>query len=333
MLIWESQSLDLKELRLAQQAIDIDTKGMSSQLGVKPSTQTPKSVSVVGFDIELFGKLVIDGFNDLANGIEKPPDVTWQLLLLISPGEGSQTDTIVEPEFSSLFSADVALVAQDIQIGMFTQQLKADLQIGCMGWSQFEIKDQPAHGDQQVQLEAKDSLFSGRCFSIGRSMRFPISGRTRHQIELYYRNWQAVNHALLVQGQIQHSQNRFTDEIESDHQISTPTIEPALRRDMWKQVSVFSPMAEHLGFYIPTPAFTNQGHRKQFAVTALWLWPTTLEYGCNWFPDIIHDCVCPCAEIVKIAYHWGVLLCLWDLFWVNNIPYLTPEDFLSITIN
>ena len=48
MLIWESQSLDLKELRLAQQAVDIDTKGMSSQPGLRWDSDSPPGVHAVG---------------------------------------------------------------------------------------------------------------------------------------------------------------------------------------------------------------------------------------------------------------------------------------------
>ncbi len=39
MLDRESQRLDLEEISFAEQAIEIDTQGMSSQFGQKPSAQ------------------------------------------------------------------------------------------------------------------------------------------------------------------------------------------------------------------------------------------------------------------------------------------------------
>jgi hypothetical protein len=42
MLDRESQRLDLKEVRLSQQAIDVNTQGMSRQFAAQAGTQTPK---------------------------------------------------------------------------------------------------------------------------------------------------------------------------------------------------------------------------------------------------------------------------------------------------
>jgi hypothetical protein len=44
MLDRESQGLDLQELRLTQQSVDIDTQGMSSELGIQASAQNPKGL-------------------------------------------------------------------------------------------------------------------------------------------------------------------------------------------------------------------------------------------------------------------------------------------------
>ena len=69
MLDWEGQGLDLQEIWLTEQAIDIDAKGMCSELGIEPGAEAPKGMCMVGFDLELFGELAVNGFNDLAHGI------------------------------------------------------------------------------------------------------------------------------------------------------------------------------------------------------------------------------------------------------------------------
>jgi len=47
MLVWESQRLDLQVVWCPKQAVDIDAQGMSSQLAVESSTQTPERMGMV----------------------------------------------------------------------------------------------------------------------------------------------------------------------------------------------------------------------------------------------------------------------------------------------
>lgn len=79
MLNGKSQCLDLQEGRLTQQAVDVNTQRMSRQFGVEASTQTPKGVCVIGFDLELIGELCIHRLNHLADRIVKTLDRAWQL--------------------------------------------------------------------------------------------------------------------------------------------------------------------------------------------------------------------------------------------------------------
>ena len=70
MLVWECQSLDLQVLWLPKQPVDKDAQGMSSQLAVESSAQTPESVGVVRFDVELLTELAINRLDDLPRSIE-----------------------------------------------------------------------------------------------------------------------------------------------------------------------------------------------------------------------------------------------------------------------
>ena len=76
MLDRESERLDLKKVRLTKKTVEIDAQGMSSQFGVKTSAQPPKSVGMVGFDVELLSELTVDGFNDLTDGVDQAPRVS-----------------------------------------------------------------------------------------------------------------------------------------------------------------------------------------------------------------------------------------------------------------
>ena len=69
MLDRESESLDLQEIGLSELTIDVDAKGMCGELGIKPGAQAPERMSMVGFDVELFGELAVDRLDNLACSI------------------------------------------------------------------------------------------------------------------------------------------------------------------------------------------------------------------------------------------------------------------------
>jgi hypothetical protein len=78
MLDRDSQVFDMQEIWLAQQAVKINAQGMSSQFSVQTGVQSPESMGMVLFDIELLSKLTVDGFNDLTDGIMNFPGVGRQ---------------------------------------------------------------------------------------------------------------------------------------------------------------------------------------------------------------------------------------------------------------
>src|SRR5512147_2488749 len=94
MLDRESQCLDVQEIWLSELTIDVDAKGVCGELGVKPGAQSPEGMSTVGFDVELFGELAVDGLDNLAHGVVKLRECWWELLLITS-GQGEQANAVV----------------------------------------------------------------------------------------------------------------------------------------------------------------------------------------------------------------------------------------------
>jgi len=148
MLIRKSQCFDLKEIWLTQQAIDVNAQGMSGQLAVQTGTQPPKGMGVVLLNRELPGQLAVDRLDQLTDGIVEMLESRRNLLFLVCSRDGAQHDAVFLPQFCRYLCTDIAFVAQHLLVGMFTQQLKTGFQIGRVGWGQFEIQDQTAHGDQ-----------------------------------------------------------------------------------------------------------------------------------------------------------------------------------------
>jgi hypothetical protein len=90
MLDRDSQVFYMQEVWLTQQAVKINAQGMSSQFSVQMVVQSPESMGMVLFDIELLSKLTVDGFNDLTDGIMNFPGVGRHFFLVASLN-GSQT--------------------------------------------------------------------------------------------------------------------------------------------------------------------------------------------------------------------------------------------------
>ncbi len=85
LVVGKGESLDLKEVGLTQQAIDVNTKGVSGEFGVETGAQAPKGRGVIGFDVQVFGQLGVDGLNDLAHGVEQTANRARQLDFLVAP--------------------------------------------------------------------------------------------------------------------------------------------------------------------------------------------------------------------------------------------------------
>ncbi len=200
-------------------------------------------MSVIDLDLEHLGKLMIDGFDHLSNAIQKSALFCGHLNFLIAAWQGHQPDAVVGEEFGGFIGADVSLITQNAQVGMFAKHFKTDFQIIDIGWGQFEIEDQSTQGDEQVQLEAEDGLLFRRHFAVSGFKSSPIARRTGHQIELNHRQRQAVDHTLPILSNIQAFQDHLADQVEGIHQISSTTIETALGWNVGKQMAIFSPLA------------------------------------------------------------------------------------------
>jgi hypothetical protein len=57
---------------------------MSSQLAVESGAQTPESMGMVRFDVELLTELAVHRFNGLSHGIEQPFDFGRYLPFLVA---------------------------------------------------------------------------------------------------------------------------------------------------------------------------------------------------------------------------------------------------------
>jgi hypothetical protein len=120
---------------------------------------------------------------------------------------------------------------------------------------------------------------------------------------------QTINQALTISAQVHVTQNHNTHQVDRLHQIASSTIISALGRYVRKKMSIFLPTAKHLRFHVPPPALTYQGHRYQLAITTFRFWSWPFELWRNLFPNIIHNDKHPGAKILKIGYHFLVLLC------------------------
>ena len=118
MLDREGDSLDLQEVRVAQQAIDVDAYHMRGQLGILSGTQSPKGMRVIDLDVELLRQLVVDRLDDLTDGVDDPPEGPWQLSLLVAAWQRQQADAVVSPQLGCLFGADVGFVTDRGQVRM-----------------------------------------------------------------------------------------------------------------------------------------------------------------------------------------------------------------------
>lgn len=82
---------------------------------------------MIGFQVKLLSQLAIDGFNDLAHGIEQAARCGWGLRLLIALRQSLQADPIVPPKSGALRArfllADIAFIADHVQIGMVAQDI------------------------------------------------------------------------------------------------------------------------------------------------------------------------------------------------------------------
>ena len=275
---------------------------------------------MVDLKVELLGQLPIDGFNNLADGIEGVAQGFRGLAGLVAAGQGQEREPIMVEQLESQFSTDVALIAKDGQVGMFGQEFGPDRQVSGVGWCQLEIQDQPSQTDQQVQLEAENGDFLADNLAKVGTMSGPIARRTRHQMKLDDWHGQRVNRTLPIRAQIQQPQHALSYDVKGIHQCSTPPIKATLRWNMRKQIPMLSPLTKHRRFHVPSPTFTHQRHRQQLTVAALSRWPRSFEQRVDLLPYGIDHYVHPQAKIVKVFYHHPVSLLVKGQFGDLTLP-------------
>jgi hypothetical protein len=122
-------------------------------------------------------------------------------------------------------------------------------------------------------------------------------------MELDDLNWQAVNHTLLVLGDIKHRKRDTADVVNGTHQVAPPSVKSAPFGQNRKEMGVITPFAEQVCFLIPFATFTNNGHGNQFSVGAFRGRATSLVQGTNLLPDVINQHVHPGHKVVEFGYH------------------------------
>jgi hypothetical protein len=91
-----------------------------------------------------------------------------------------------------------------------------------------------------------------------------------------------------------------------------------------------SKIAQQLRFHVPTFTFTYQAHRHQFTVATTWFRPWSLEEWGQLFGNVIYNTENVQAKIVKIVYHWHVLLFDWLGLFISNLIGEHPSGSASI---
>ena len=130
-------------------------------------------------------------------------------------------------------------------------------------------------------------------------------------MKLHHFHRKTIDQALPVLGNINQTEHYASNEVEGLCQIASPAVEAALTGQARKQVFVFSPVAEHLCFHLPSATFAYQDHRHQLAIAARRRcrpWPP--EQRRDFQPDIVYYGIHPCAKIIEIGYHILVLWCV-----------------------
>ncbi len=325
MLDRKSQSLDLQRLRVSQETINVDGKGMGSQLGQQTGAQAPESMRMIEFNLKLLDQLPIHRFNDLTHSVVQATNLRRELGFLVGTRDGMQVNSVVLKQSGGQGGANEGFIAEDRQIGMGDEHFFANRQIAHAGRGEDKINNDPLQGDQPMQFVTKDGHFLAGHFPKIRPMHLPIPGCARHQMKLNHRNRQTINRTVVIVRQIQHPDNGTADQIESIHQIPPPPIETTLRRKVREQIPMFVPVTQHFCLQHPSSAFPDQRHRQQLTIAAFRSRSRTFEQRGDFSPHVIDNHLHPQAEIVKILYHQLVSPCGFGHF--DNLTLPHPETF------
>ena len=66
MLVWKSKMLNGQEINFTEQAVKIETEGMSREFGNKARTKPSKGTGMVALDVKLGDQLAMHGFTNFA---------------------------------------------------------------------------------------------------------------------------------------------------------------------------------------------------------------------------------------------------------------------------
>lgn len=243
---------------------------MSCQLCQQARDQTIESVCSIPFNVQLFGQLSIDSLDQLPYLIDQMGQCFRQWLLLISTPQGYQVYLILLSQRLRYRRTVISLVSEYGQVGVLGQQFCSHCQVGGTCRSQFEIHNDAAQGDQEIQLVAENGLLLRGYLTIVGSIRGPAPSSTRHQVKRYHRHRQTVDDAVSILAQVQDLAYHTPQQFDSLRQISTPAVIPTTLWEMWKQCQIRHPVIQQFGFDIPTAAFADQGDSNQTRCRCSW---------------------------------------------------------------
>src|SRR5579859_4760375 len=127
---------------------------------------------------------------------------------------------------------------------MLGEQFAADGQVGKVRGSQLEVADDPALGEEQMQLVAKDGLLLRAAMAERGSSDLPLDARLRHVIELDDRDGQAIDDALRILGEIERLDDRLPQQIDDRREVAATAIEARAFGLVREQIAMLVPAAE-----------------------------------------------------------------------------------------
>src|SRR5207253_9723893 len=268
-------------------------------------------MSMVHFQVELSSQLPVHCLHNLPHLVDDRPERCGQLYFLVAPGQCQQSHLVVVPQLLSKRSGHKPFVGYHRHVMVLSQQLRSHLHVPHVSASQLKVQYHPSQCHQQMEFVGVDLLPLGGYRAVSSSLRSPLSYSTaaRSKMELDHRHRQAVNHTLTLLSYIQQTQHHSSDQVEGLCQVSTPSVEAALGRNVREQVEVVMPLAKEFSLHIPTSTLPYQSHSQKFTVRAARCRtrPAVKVKRSAVSPHVIHYAVHPQAEVVKAAnlrYHW-----------------------------
>src|SRR5262249_10732753 len=160
-----------------------------------------------------------------------------------------EVDVALRAQVGSDGLADVALVPQHLEIRMARQQLLPNRQVGQIGGGQFQVADDAAGGDGEMEFVAKDRLRFRAAMPEGGPSDLPVAARMGHIIELDHGNRQAINDTMRVLRAVEDLQDGLAHQIDDLRQITAAAIEAAAIEAaacglMGEEVTMCAPVAE-----------------------------------------------------------------------------------------